>query len=98
MLITFSQNLLHVANVRVKSLVFIKKNGNFCNYFKKHLIKNSKQNASINCSIFKIFSEELVPKHLCHSMQCRDIHIIHFWKIYLHAFVKSCNVCAIIAF
>ena len=49
---------------------------------------------------FKIFSEELALEHLCHAQHAvRNMHnYIQFGKNYLHASVKSCNVCAVIAF
>ena len=44
---------------------------------------------------FKFFSEELAPEHLCHAQHAVSRHAyIHFCKYYLHASVKSCNVCA----
>ena len=80
------------------SLVFIYNNGHFWNYFRRHLIKIYSKTHQI-APFFKKFSEELAPKHLCmHSMQCCDMHIYTSGKNYLHASVKSCNVCAFIAF
>ena len=50
---------LYIASVQVKSLVFIYKNDNFCNYFKKHLIKIYTNTHQI-APLLKIFSENLL--------------------------------------
>ena len=50
---------LYIASVQVKSLVFIYKNNNFCNYFKKHLIKIYTNTHQI-APLLKIFSEDLL--------------------------------------
>ena len=60
--------------------------------------QNIQQNAP-NCTIFQKFFGGTCPEHLCNAQHAVLRHAyIHFWKNYLHASVKSCNVCAFIAF
>ena len=50
-------------------------------------------------AIFQNFLGEACPEHLYHAQHAVSRHAyIHFWKHYLHASVKSCNVCAFISF
>ena len=63
-------------------------------FFKKHLIKIYTKTHQI-APFFKIISEELAFEHLCHVQNAVSRHAyIHFWKNYLHASFKFCNMYA----